>query len=345
MLYAPTGDLSRMDFLKLRRFNLIIAVLLAFFIVLIFYINIATDFYTLSNNNFYYPSSTYLINEAKNSFDESSLEAFLNPKNYHDSTYIYRHFNDNLRALYLLSNEYHLPVMTGRFFRHDDFSSNDRLAVVGDNHIPSLLEREGQNYIYYENQMYKVIGVLDSEYNKKLSDLLIVNLSSLSIEKLGSAEGYWVLDGDMKHVIEDLANAGVLDNLKQIQVEANNIFGSRDISRYINYVLYVFLALLLLSFSLIIKQVNKSTLKYIKITHILGFSAKSHKKGVVTEIVILNLVFLGTIFFFHALMSKGINLTTQIGSESFLTLILLIAYFSIFNYFDYMQQVWRMKNA
>lgn len=168
------------NFFKAR--NLItICLIFLFFCVSI----ISTLFYSTSEekknlaiiNREYYGQSMQTVCVKPN--DETALPATVYdiknilPKNSNCAVY----FNDDkhIRQIYYQGDFNAPPVISGRFFKPDDFSENKNIAVVGKNRTDEIFELKNKKYIKYQEQNFEVVGIVGTEKSSVLNSTEFVS--------------------------------------------------------------------------------------------------------------------------------------------------------------------------
>jgi putative ABC transport system permease protein len=91
-----------------------------------------------------------------------------------------------------------VPMMSGRFLNKNDFGKNKPLIVIGKDMKDEVIVENGESYINYNNEMYKVIGIMG--YNNRssiLDNTFYINLDYFlsKYKNLQIINSPWLLDG------------------------------------------------------------------------------------------------------------------------------------------------------
>ena len=113
-------------------------------------------------------------------------------------------------------------IIEGRFFTTDDFSSSysKNLAVIGKGLLDNVEIINGEKFIFFNNEMYKVIGVMGDKKRQMMLDYtLIFNLRDLFNEnQLPKINDYWYLSS----LDESAELYNVIDKANKVLKESTN---------------------------------------------------------------------------------------------------------------------------
>lgn len=151
---------------------------------------ISSDFYsdkaiTWTVNN----GSISDFNELKNSLPEGSI--------------LYKPLNEKIRGAYAHDSDiFSLLYATGL---DDETFAASKWAIVGQELRKDLIQSNGADYIEYENDRYRVVGITGIHVPSSLDYMLFISLDAAIA--LNGTDGLWVLDGrkDYSSVIDDWA--------------------------------------------------------------------------------------------------------------------------------------------
>lgn len=89
----------------------------------------------------------------------------------------------NTKKIFFNNRFANIPMLEGRFFNKNDFKEDNLVAVIGKNHKDQLISREGEHYIYIDNQQFKVIGVMGINEATNFDSYIFINgLTEVSSE-------------------------------------------------------------------------------------------------------------------------------------------------------------------
>lgn len=94
------------------------------------------------------------------------------------------------------------PLLEGRMFTLDEIKNKEKVALVGKSFKDDIKE----NYIKFEGEQYKVVGVLGLEGSAILENSIFINLCSKELNLSMRAINIDILDEDTISVATDIAN-------------------------------------------------------------------------------------------------------------------------------------------
>lgn len=164
-------------------------------------------------------------------------------------------------------------LLKGRFFEKSDFLENKQIAIVGKNILSGqkINFQNDTHYYIYNNEEYKIVGIVGYTHKSNLDNLVLLNLDSV-IGKLGNI---YYLDGDNRtlpynySIFKDIFN---VDKVLEREFDSVSRIGSftyeeQQVTIFSYTIVILFVEILSL---LILKQSKKEIL----IEKLLGFSLK-----------------------------------------------------------------------
>ncbi|GFZ30435.1 hypothetical protein CSC2_09610 [Clostridium zeae] len=91
-----------------------------------------------------------------------------------------------------------VPIISGRFLNKNDFSENEPLIVIGKDMKDEIVVKNGEEFINYNNEMYKVVGVMGySNRASILDNTFFIKLDSFlsKYKELQIINSSWLVDG------------------------------------------------------------------------------------------------------------------------------------------------------
>lgn len=114
---------------------------------------------------------------------------------------------NNIRQIYMSGNCNNPPLRSGRFFNEKDFSEDkisENIAVIGKNRVSETTEADGQKYIILQGVPYTVIGVVGTDGETPLNNMIIVKFNPAPYS---GAKAYKIdiFDGDEDLIFSDIS--------------------------------------------------------------------------------------------------------------------------------------------
>lgn len=113
-----------------------------------------------------------------------------------------------------------IPLIEGRFFESYDYNKNEKNIVIGKGLRKRILNKNGENYIPYNNDLYKVIGIVGDEKVDKTYDFQL--FYPIELDDNTDITGEYILDAEdnTENVLSDMK---LLNNNVQInEIVTNN---------------------------------------------------------------------------------------------------------------------------
>lgn len=121
------------------------------------------------------------------------------------------------------------PVLTGRFFRPEDFKNDRPIALIGKNLKDILVIKDNKKYIFYDDNYYEVIGIMGYKNKSSIYDnRFVVNLNTDISDNAKFSRDIntviWRLDNINSNARDSLKD--IYNNLskinKNVQIEITN---------------------------------------------------------------------------------------------------------------------------
>lgn len=149
---------------------------------------IEKDEIALLTNNFYSEHSIhFLLREDNQSHTDltklaKNEEYILFKENISDDPYI--------KGIYINGKPKLPSTIEGRFFKEEDFFSDNRIAVIGKN-VKNTIIKKNKEYYSFDGEFYEVIGKMGGDFETKIDHTVYLNLN----KTLYSPTNFYVLDG------------------------------------------------------------------------------------------------------------------------------------------------------
>lgn len=106
-----------------------------------------------------------------------------------------------IRGIYIKGDVYEVPMLSGKYFDERTSWTDRRRAVVGKNHEKDVYERDGTRYYAYENEEYEVTGIMGTEGDSRINQMVLVDFRSAV--RLAGINTEYVLDTGKEAQIND----------------------------------------------------------------------------------------------------------------------------------------------
>ncbi|WP_462391780.1 ABC transporter permease [Clostridium cadaveris] len=244
-----------------------------------------------------------------NNFQSSSYEKVLNSiiENSNYNLFNTRMLGSSYQAngIYLNENLKVSPsIIEGRFFTKDDFSISysKNLAVIGKGLLDNTKIINGEKYIFFNNEMYKVIGVMGDKKRQMMLDYtLIFNLKDLFIEnEFPKTNDYWYISS-----LDESADLyGVIDKANKVLKESTDasltaskyninpnptltaLKGTKNMTLYFGF----FAAVISLNMFIIVKQWLSERIKEIGVRKAFGATNRQIYLLIFKEYILISLI-------------------------------------------------------
>jgi hypothetical protein len=139
---------------------------------------------------------------------------------------------DPFYGFFYRNHTYVPPMVSGRFFREDDFYRNKKLAVIGKSVDSPLIDE-------LKDEGFEIIGVMGATYSSKIDEMILLNLDAIEQGKPIDSAVY-VMNYDHNSEIDALS-------FQKQTVAINRIdSGKSGVQRYLNTYFYQLLLLCIL---------------------------------------------------------------------------------------------------
>lgn len=226
---------------------------------------------------------------------------------FNDCTLIYDDYEKNIRQIYIKGKNDPPPMISGRYFRTNDFNKGKAFAVIGQNHSNEIINKDGKQWISVEGKLFEVIGVMGYYIDTLLDDRIIVNADALLQE---GKNNIYILDAysgsgkdtslKMYNALNELAiaNNRPSESPRFIKLDIDSIGTDRLFNNLIkNTVLFVLLmaCYMLCSISISFEWISKQR-KNIAVMRLIGWSDRKLKTAIYRS------------YFMFAIIGVGISL-------------------------------------
>lgn len=166
---------------------------------------------------------------------------------------------NTIRYMAFTEDYVNLPMKNGRFFEKDDFTKNNKVAVVGKN-VENVHEREGKQYIQVNNQEYYVLGEMGYEEDTAFDNYIFLNLFACDNQELKIYKIDLFSDIDENETMDKCV--GVMQNLNsnvEVLAETDNFADTVTvnfnlISYFLGLLLCYILCIILISYQWLMLQ-------------------------------------------------------------------------------------------
>lgn len=271
-------------------FIVIIFITISFFVSASIY-SIENNFKLVSSVNDFLSTDTENLKIFYNGTDDIDMSLFSSQENYtlvKNSEENYRQYGIYFKGD--LHNDFN--IIKGRFFNEKDFSENEKLAVVGKNRLNSTVNIDGEEYIFIEDDYYKVIGIIGGDKEElAYDDAIYYSLSALINSNSKYIDGKYWIDG--RNNTDNIINS--------ITSNSNYEIYKDDIGNYeINYLkenllsdlgfIFLVIIVLVLSSSIVTELWIQNRRKEIGIKRALGATRLNISVSIIKELLSIGTV-------------------------------------------------------
>lgn len=225
---------------------------------------------------FKYKYSQKYIQELSNQFySTNSIEFFDSNINKHfdilKSKTNYRIFvelDDTFRFFKYNDKNWSPPILEGEFF---SLNTTEKTAVVGKNLLDIIQNLNGSNVIKFNNEYYKVIGIMGESFPTKIDSLVL--LTSDSPPQLNNAK--IVIDSENKTLIKHLSNQ-LKSNYNITLLEKEDLGLNKLVKSDFFSKLFVSITVLIVIFSICVylRYWFEKQIAFLRVLNLLGFRRK-----------------------------------------------------------------------
>lgn len=244
-----------------------------------------------------------------NNFQSTSYEKVLGPimENSNYNLFNTQMFGDSYQAngIYLNEDLKVAPsIIEGRFFTKDDFSKSyfKNLVVIGKGLLDNVEIINGEKYIFFNNEMCKVIGVMGDKKRQRMLDYtLIFNLKDLlsenefpKIDKSWylssldeSADLYSIIDKS-NEVLEESTDSSITASKYNINLNPTltAIKSTKNMTLYFGF----FIAVISLNIFIIVKQWLSERIKEIGVRKAFGATNRQIYILIFKDYIVISLI-------------------------------------------------------
>lgn len=190
----------------------------------------SNDFFTYESKIFHISSSKITENTLIKTLSKYE-KIFLQKK--------YLQFNEfSGSEVYFNYTPKYIPnIIRGRYFNLEDFKSTDLVAVVGRNLTKNIFKKNNIEYIFINDNEYKIIGIMGGE-GSSLNDKFMINFNPYNLDNYINEEEFYQLENNNFQILNNLKNdLNYLDSKIKI-LEDSSLNVINPINGYVKYRIY-----------------------------------------------------------------------------------------------------------
>lgn len=267
----------------------------------------------------YYSSNTiYFRNESNNNLNIEQIKSIINNSIFFKELDL----NYDIRGI-IYSGKILMPeIKEGRFFEEADFNSGKKLAVIGSEFNNNIQKIENEEYVIFNNDKYKIIGIMGYKQKSTLDRACFLTLDN----SLLNTPGTFAIDGENNNNVISAYNkiSKYLDSNIQIDREINSLNKFFNLEKYnISMFCTLIISFLLTTISISLYWIKRRN-REIAVLRLVGYNDIRISLSIFTryfKLVHIALLF-GFIIGIIGILILGYNLSVSILVVSYLLVLL-----------------------
>ena len=188
-------------------------------------------------------------------------------------------------------------LIKGRFFKEDDFNKGEKVTVIGKGLADDIINKNGEDYYYIENDYYKVIGVLGDEEKETTYDYNVyINFDYLANKDSSNLKGDFIVDSglDSKEIFNAIKSKYEGENIQvsESQDETETPVSKLISEQYSSSVLNIIKVLVILVFNTFLATGYwiKNRKKEMGIKRAIGANKLKISLSILGELIVVSIV-------------------------------------------------------
>lgn len=179
-------------------------------------------------------------------------------------------------------------MKSGRFLNKDDFDSDNKVAVIGEDIEPYTEKDEDNQYVVIGNSRYKVVGIVKGNGEIKNSDFIYYNLNPVIKKEHNIRDSWWIIDSESKdsdYIINELYKINDKFKNKEILVKEYEHPYQEGDSIYLIFGMVLSLGLCSITILLTLIRSIIMWVNMLKVEIGVRFTCGSTKKGIIALLI------------------------------------------------------------